>query len=72
MDHDADTPITAEAVAWADVIFVMERAYRNKLQKRFRRHLRGRVICLDIPDKYAFMNLALVSALRRTVSRHPA
>jgi predicted protein tyrosine phosphatase len=27
------------AVEWADVIFVMERAHRNKLLKRFRPYL---------------------------------
>ena len=37
--------------AWADIIFVMERAHRAKLQRRFRPQLkRARVICLDIPD----------------------
>ncbi len=35
-NHDADTPLTAELVEWADMIFVMERTHRNKLQKRFR------------------------------------
>ncbi|MDO9078767.1 MAG: hypothetical protein Q7U72_15135 [Brevundimonas sp.] len=38
-------------VEWADVIFVMERAHRARLQRRFRAQLkRARVICLDIPD----------------------
>ena len=34
----------------ADIIFVMERAHRAKLQRRFGKHLKGkRVICLDSP-----------------------
>ena len=48
-NHDADNPLTAELVTWADVIFVMEKAHRSKLQRRFRAPLRGRrVICLDV------------------------
>jgi predicted protein tyrosine phosphatase len=53
-NHDAGNPLTAELVAWADVIFVMEKAHRSKLQRRFRAVLGGRrVVCLDIPDDYA-------------------
>jgi predicted protein tyrosine phosphatase len=48
---DAEEPVTPDHLAWADLIFVMERAHRAKLQRRFGAQLRGRrVICLDIPD----------------------
>lgn len=70
-NHDADTPLTVELVAWADLIFVMERAHRDKLQRRFQRSLKGkRVICLDIPDDYEFMDPGLVRLLEAKVSRH--
>jgi len=70
-NHDADTPLTAELVAWADLIFVMERAHRDKLQRRFQRSLKGkRVICLGIPDDYEFMDPGLVRLLEAKVSRH--
>jgi predicted protein tyrosine phosphatase len=46
----------------------MEKAHRAKLQRRFRNHLkRARVICLDIPDDYAFMQPELVALLERKV-----
>ena len=70
MNHDADTPVTAQVVEWADIIFVMERSHRNKLQKRFRGHIRGRVICLNVPDDYAYMDPALVSLFRRLVPKY--
>ena len=55
-NNDAENPLTAELVEWADTIFVMERAHRNKLQKRFRSSIGAqRVVCLDIPDDYEFM-----------------
>ena len=46
---DADVPLSVEQIEWADIIFVMEKAHRSKLSRRFRRALKGkRVICLDI------------------------
>jgi predicted protein tyrosine phosphatase len=70
LNNDAENPTTPELVAWADVIFVMERAHRNRLQKRFKRHLRARIICLDIPDDYDFMDEGLVRLLKAKVTRH--
>ena len=55
-NHDADNLLTLDLIAWADMIFVMEKTHRGKLQRRFRTALGGkRVICLDIPDDYVFM-----------------
>ena len=69
-NHDAETPLSDELVAWADLIFVMETAHRSKLQRRFRKALNGkRVICLEIPDDYAFMDAGLV--LEAKVGRRP-
>lgn len=70
LNHDAENPTTPELVAWADVIFVMEKTHRARLQKRFKRHLKARVICLDIADDYAFMDEALISLLKSKVARH--
>lgn len=70
LNNDAENPTTRELVAWADLIFVMEKAHRNRLQKRFKKHLRARVICLDIPDEYEFMDEGLVRLLKAKVSRH--
>lgn len=69
-NHDAENPLTAELVAWADIIFVMEKTHRAKLQKKFRKMLKARVVCLDIPDDYAFMDSALVALLEERVPRH--
>lgn len=71
VSRDADQPLTAELIEWADTIFVMERVHRDKLSAKFR-HLLGarRVICLDIPDDYDYMAPALVALLRARVPRH--
>jgi predicted protein tyrosine phosphatase len=68
---DADTPVDAEMVAWADMIFVMEKTHREKLSSRFRSELKhARVICLDIPDKFTFMDANLVRILKAKVTPH--
>ena len=64
LNHDADVPLSPEQLEWADVIFVMERAHSSRLSKRFRQYLKGkRVICLDIPDNFKFMDPVLVKLL---------
>ncbi|HEX4292965.1 MAG TPA: low molecular weight protein tyrosine phosphatase family protein [Rhizomicrobium sp.] len=68
---DADEPVTADSIAWADVVFVMEQTHRRKLTAQFGKALNGkRIVCLDIPDKYAFMDPDLVRLLTAKVSRH--
>lgn len=68
---DADELVTPEALEWAQLIFVMEPAHRARLQRRFGPSLRhARMVCLDIPDNYAFMDEALVGLLRLRVEPH--
>ncbi|RYD66806.1 MAG: phosphotyrosine protein phosphatase [Sphingomonadales bacterium] len=70
-NNDAENPLTAELVEWADTIFVMERAHRNKVQKRFRAGLNSkRIVCLDIPDDYEFMDPDLIRLLEARMARY--
>jgi predicted protein tyrosine phosphatase len=70
-NNDADTPLDAELVDWADIIFVMEKTHLGKLRGRFGQRLDGkRAICLDIPDNYEFMDPALVRLLETKVARY--
>jgi predicted protein tyrosine phosphatase len=71
LNNDAEVPLSPEQIDWADIIFVMEKAHRSKLSKRFRKYLNGkRVVCLDIPDDYDFMQPELVSLLEARIGRH--
>lgn len=71
LNNDAEHVVTPELLAWADLIFVMEKAHRNRLGRKFRPHLKGkRVVCLDIPDEYEFMDPALVRLLKARVTRY--
>ncbi|HEV2677202.1 MAG TPA: hypothetical protein VGV37_21930 [Aliidongia sp.] len=68
---DADVLVTPELLEWAHLIFVMERTHRSKLTARFKSNLRDtKIVCLDIPDRYAFMDPELVTQLRAKVGRH--
>jgi predicted protein tyrosine phosphatase len=70
LNNDAENPATPELVDWADLIFVMEKAHRIKLSTRYRRNLkRARVVCLDIPDEYDFMDPALIELLKARIPR---
>jgi predicted protein tyrosine phosphatase len=71
LNHDADSPMTADLAEWADIVFVMEKAHRVRLARRFGDHLKGaRVVCLDIPDVYGFMEAELVAVLKARVPQH--
>jgi len=64
LGNDADVQLSTEQIAWANIIFVMEKTHRNRLSTKFRSHLNGkRVICLDIPDDYEYMQPELVRLL---------
>ncbi|MEH1770770.1 low molecular weight protein tyrosine phosphatase family protein [Nostoc sp.] len=68
LDHSAEVPLSTEAIQWADIIFVMEKSHRNKLSKNFQPFLKDkRVICLDIPDDYKYMEPALIELLKQKV-----
>lgn len=70
-NNDAENPLTGELVKWADMIVVMERQHKAKLQRKFRTSLRGqRIICLDIPDDYGFMDTELIHLLATRMVRH--
>jgi predicted protein tyrosine phosphatase len=68
IDREAENFLCSETIQWADIIFVMEKTHRNKLSKKFQPWLKGkRVICLDIPDEYEYMEPALVELLKQRV-----
>ena len=70
-NKDADNPLTSELLDWADIVVVMEKSHRSKIQRGFRSSLGGkRMICLDIPDQYGFMDPQLVKLLQDRLRRH--
>lgn len=69
-DFDAEAPITAEIIEWADVIVVMQDHHRLDLEERFAWELQGKsLVVLDIPDEYDRMDPELIEKLHATASR---
>jgi predicted protein tyrosine phosphatase len=62
---DARIVITEGHIGCADIIFVMEKSHRSRMRQKFPGALDGkRVITLNIPDDYAFMQPELLEELR--------
>ncbi|MGJ8678366.1 MAG: low molecular weight protein tyrosine phosphatase family protein [Akkermansiaceae bacterium] len=65
LNNDAVVPLSDEQVEWADVILVMEKVHRTRLNTKFRHVLSGkRITILNIPDNYAYMDSDLVQLLK--------
>lgn len=70
LNNDAVNPLSSELVQWSEVIFVMEKSHKIKLQKKYKRFLnKQRVICLDIPDEYEFMSPKLIALFKERVPK---
>ncbi|MDH3691153.1 MAG: phosphotyrosine protein phosphatase [Gammaproteobacteria bacterium] len=66
----ARTVISGDLVEWADIVFAMEKSHRNKITKKYKDALKNkRLIVLDIPDNYAYMDPELIKILRSKVAR---
>lgn len=68
---DAEVPLSGDQLEWATHIFVMEKAHKAKLLKQFPGYVQGRkIICLDIPDDYDYMDPELMRLLEARVGPH--
>ncbi|MEC0244430.1 protein tyrosine phosphatase [Paenibacillus chitinolyticus] len=68
-EQNARIKVTEGHVGWADVIFVMEKKHKRRIEDKFGSVVRQkRVICLEIPDEYGFMDEELVELLESRVS----
>lgn len=63
--------MTGGHIGWADLIFVMEKKHMRRLREKFNEELAGKkVICLDIPDDYRYMDEELIDILKSRVSEY--
>lgn len=71
LSNDADERLSVEQINWATVIFVMEHRQKSRLSQMFGVELKGkRVICLNVLDKYAYMQPELVALLTPKLASH--
>lgn len=68
-EEGARIKVTEGHIGWADIIFVMEKKHKRRLWDKFNHELQNkRLVCLDIPDDYSFMDEDLVEILKSRVS----
>jgi predicted protein tyrosine phosphatase len=65
---EAVCPVSADLLEWADKVFVMEQSQKKYLNAHFARSLKDKkIVCLNIPDRYGYMQPELVAVLRAKV-----
>lgn len=71
LSNDADEKLSLEQIEWADIILVMERRQLARLKSGFGPALKGKkTASLNIPDRYQFMEPALVDLLIQRLRTH--
>jgi len=63
--------ISADDLAWADLVMVMEQRYKSRITETF--HDRERlppIVSLDIPDEYEYMDGELIKLIHEGVEFH--
>jgi predicted protein tyrosine phosphatase len=70
LSDDADIPLSPEQLEWATDIVVMKKAQIARLRRKFSRHVSGkRIVSLDIPDNFTFMQPELIALLEQKAKR---
>lgn len=68
-EPSARIKITEKLINWADIIFVMEKKHKDRINQRFASVVDEKeLIVLDIPDEYQFMDEELVDLIKLSVS----
>ena len=58
------------SLEWADIIIVMEEHQRAEISKKYPdQYLKKKILCLDIPDVYYYMQPELVKILEEKIKK---
>jgi predicted protein tyrosine phosphatase len=69
--QNARTKLTENLLYWADLVFVMEEKHQQIIEQKFRKsEIMNKIVVLDIPDNYQYMDEELVSLLKGSVSQY--
>ncbi len=70
-EESARIKVTAGQLGWADVIVVMEKRHKERLQQKYPEELAAKpCACLFISDDYEFMDPALIEILREKMREY--
>ena len=63
-------PVTKGQLEWADIVIVMEEAHRKEIGLLYPElYLRKKIIVLNIPDAYRYMQPELVALLEKKIKK---
>ena len=67
----ANVKLNQKHMAWAELVFVMEKKHREIIMQKFKTVTTGKkIIVLDIADEYQYMDEELVEELTRKVNAY--
>jgi len=67
-EPSARIKLNAKTIIWANLIFVMEKKHKQRMQEKFSDELKDKeIIILDIPDEYQFMDTELIEEIKTKV-----
>jgi predicted protein tyrosine phosphatase len=70
-EQSTATELTAENIIWADLIFAMEEKHKQTMIEKFPIEMeQKKIIVLDIPDKYRYMDDELIQEIKIKVNKY--
>jgi len=71
LNNDAEVPLSDGQLEWADLILVMQKTHRSRLNQKFPHALAGkRIAVLNIPDDFSYMDPELIEILKRKCAQY--
>jgi len=63
-EPSARIKLNANHVIWADLIFVMEKKHKQRIEEKFSEEIVDKkIVIMDIPDEYQYMDKELIEEL---------
>jgi predicted protein tyrosine phosphatase len=59
--------ISEKDINWADLILVMENEHKKRIINQYNHHELPKIIVLDIPDEYEYMERELIANIKTSV-----
>lgn len=68
-EKNARVKVTSGLLGWADIVFCMEKKHIRRIREKYTEILQEKkVVCLNIPDEYDYMDEELIDLLEANTS----
>ena len=70
-EPSARIKLNAKMIEWADIIFVMERKHKQRMNENFPEATQNKnIVILEIPDEYKYMDADLIQEIKAIVDAY--